>query len=152
MPSSLQSSLFAILTYGLKCWNNKHRSMPGSLRVRWGVEAGKGVSQLCVRSENEVAALADNSGPFSSYRSTSASWGPIPRFIVWRQARDLSIIFKLTASCHYLFPEDQSEIVFEKAGSQPTTSPSLWDPFPPTPSHTHAQPKSSVAAISHDKL
>lgn len=77
---------------------------------------------------------------------------PTPYFIVWRQERNLSIIFKLTASCHYLFPEDQSESVFEKAGSQPTTSPTLWDRFPPIPSHTHAQPKSSVAAISHDKL
>lgn len=40
--------------YGLMCWNNKH----GHQHLGLG-EAGRGVSQLCVRRENEAAALAD---------------------------------------------------------------------------------------------
>lgn len=102
----------AVLIYGLKCcWNHKHS------RVRlfaWG--------------ENEVAAFAGPFWPFSSCQGANASWALAPCFIVWRLERDFSISFKLTASCHYEFPEDGCEGALKKVVRQPASVSTIWAP------------------------
>lgn len=107
---------------------------------RWG--PGKGCPSLCEEWKWGGSFSRLIEGPFLLGRVQAPAEAPTLCFIVWRQERDLLIIFKLTASCHYLFPEGQSERVFGKAKCQPTTSPTpLLHHFPTTPPcQTPAQP------------
>lgn len=98
----------------------------------------RGVSQLCVRRENEVAALAD---PFwALFFLPECKCQLRPDTLVYCVKKGKRSLNYLQINCLLPLSVPQGpESVFQKAGSQPPTSPTLRDPFPLTPSQTRAQ-------------
>lgn len=74
------------------------------------------VPALFAWSENDLATFAAPFWPFSFCQCANHQLRSRlePCFIAWRLDRDFSISFKLTASCHYEFPEDGCEGALKK--------------------------------------